>query len=715
MKIAVVYNRDSKDVINLFGVPNKEKYGKKSIKRITDALRAHGHQVQTLEGDKNLIAKLEEFMPRVVHGERPGMVFNLSYGVQGQARYTHVPGILEMIGIPYVGSGPLAHSLALDKVVAKMIFKQNGIPTPDFAVLDAPGFEAPDLAYPLIVKPKNESVSFGIQIVHDEKELRAAAQTIFDEFEQPVLAERYIDGREVNVGVLGNNPVETFAPAELLFGDGPKIYTYKDKMHKSGREVGVRVPADLSPAKTREAQDIARRAFRALGCFDCARIDMRMDDAGKLYVLEINSLPSLGEHGSYVHGAEHAGLDFPALVNRLVEVASARYFGTPNPPQLDAKAQNADDLVFSYMTNRRDRIEKRLREWVGLSSRTADPIGIGAALEELSKLFEELRMTRVERYTDESRACWAWETRKGFKGGTLLIAHADVPLGLDAPAVAFRRDPEWIHGEGVGSSRAPLTELEFALRALRHNRFLRKVPLGVLIYSDEGRDARHSSEIIEKMSAEAAEVIVLRPGTAPGKMVVNRRGQRTYRLTVEGRPLRVGYVGKKVEALRWLGPKLDELGRLSSRKDRLALSAVDVESRSFPFHLPHQVRARFLLTYPETAAADSVEKRARQALGKSDYKWTLQLLSDRPPMRERRVNAKLAKAVSRAAAGLDMPLAAETSAWPSVAGLVAKTTPVVCGLAPFARELYTPQEAVSRLSLFQRTLLLARFLAAKVK
>jgi D-alanine-D-alanine ligase-like ATP-grasp enzyme len=96
-------------------------------------------------------------MPRVIKGELPGMVFNLSYGVQGQARYTHVPGILEMVGIPYVGSGPLAHSLALDKVVAKMIFRQNSLPTPDFVVLNDPGFEAPDLKYPLIVKPKNES------------------------------------------------------------------------------------------------------------------------------------------------------------------------------------------------------------------------------------------------------------------------------------------------------------------------------------------------------------------------------------------------------------------------------------------------------------------------------------------------------------------------------------------------------------------------------
>ncbi len=117
MKIAVVYNRESKSVINLFGQPNRERYGLKSINRILDALKSGGHQAKAFEGDKDLINHLEEFMPRVVAGERPGLVFNLSYGIQGQARYTHVPSILEMVGVPYVGSGPLAHSIALDKVV----------------------------------------------------------------------------------------------------------------------------------------------------------------------------------------------------------------------------------------------------------------------------------------------------------------------------------------------------------------------------------------------------------------------------------------------------------------------------------------------------------------------------------------------------------------------------------------------------------------------
>ena len=124
---------------------------------------------------KDLVERLEKFMPRVVKGERPGLVFNVSYGVQGQARYTHAPSILEMVGIPYIASGPLAHSLCLDTVVTKMILRQHGLPTPDFAVLNTPDEPASGLTYPLIVKPKNEAVSFGLKVVGDEAELRAAA------------------------------------------------------------------------------------------------------------------------------------------------------------------------------------------------------------------------------------------------------------------------------------------------------------------------------------------------------------------------------------------------------------------------------------------------------------------------------------------------------------------------------------------------------------
>lgn len=713
MKVAVVYNRISERVINLFGAANQEKYGLKNIRRITDALKQGGHQVKSFEGDKDLIDRLEEFMPRVLAGERPGLVFNLSYGIQGQARYTHVPGMLEMIGIPYVGSGPLAHSLALDKVVAKMIFKQQGVPTPEFAVLNEAGFDMPDLPFPLIVKPKNEAVSFGIQVVHDEAELRTAADVIFQKFSQPVLAEQFIEGRELNVGLIGNDPPEALPPVELVFGEGgPSVYTYEDKVGKSGREVRPVCPAPVSEETTAEAVRVARAAFQALGCVDCARVDMRMDEDGRLYVLEINSLPSLGQRGSYVAAAEAAGLDFAALCNRLVEVASARYFGTPSPPEfVSGELEEPAGKIFAYLTQRRDAMERRVKDWVGVSSRTGDAVGLREAARRASARLEDLGLKPLAEIGDGRRVL-AFGTEEGYERGTLLLAALDVPLPEGMPGQGFRRDPEHLFGEGVALSRAPLVQLEYALSALKRQRMLHRVPLGVLLYTDEGDECAHSAERIRDAARRARRVLSLRPGNRGEKLVHQRRGQRTYELVVESSPHRLGATRRKSTALRWFSPKIEALGRLSDTKRRLAVAVSDLRTVSFPQLLPHRLQVKLQVSYPDPGVADEVEASIRGELGTGGPRWILEEISDRPPLRSTKNGQALFKKLEAVAKQWSLPLERESSVWPSVAGLVPDPVGSICGLGPVGVEVHTPREAVLRLSLVQRTLLLAQFLGS---
>lgn len=711
MKIAVIYNRESQKVINLFGVSNREKYGLAAIQRIVDALKKGGHQVVALEGDKDLIDNLEEFMPRALKGERPGMAFNLSYGIQGQARYTHVPGILEMVGVPYVGSGPLAHSLALDKVVAKMIFEQNGLPTPKFAVLKEPGFAMPDLDFPIIVKPKNEAVSFGIRIVTTEGELREAAGAIFDEFGQHVLAESYIEGREINVGILGNGAqVEAFRPAELLFPrEGPQIYTMEDKKQQSGRKIEVVCPAPIDAEAEKQAVAIAKGAFEALGCYDCARVDMRMDAAGTLYILEINSLPSLGEHGSYVAAAQAMGMDFPKLVNRLVEVASARYFGTPHPPQMTRRIKDPAEGIFAYLTERRDQLEKRVESWTDISSRSDDAVGIDQAADRLDGTLTDIGLRRVREFTDR-RDVWTWEGPRGINGGTVLITHLDVPVTPGLNTERFRRDPEWLYGEGIGTSRAPLAQLEFALRALKHVRKLSRSRIGVICYTDEGRDCKESARMISRACTGASRALVLNPGVSGDCVVHARRGQRRYRLVAEGKSLRLGEATRHPEVMRILYKKLDAATALSNRKHRIGISAVDIKTEAFPRRLPHRVQVILQISYPSVGEAEEIEKKLKGLFKGNGIKWSLLPLSDRPPMVSDQLNTALYNDVKMTADTWDIPLSTDSSLWPSAAGLVFPPTPVLCGMGPVARSLHTSQESVSRISLVQRSLLLAQYL-----
>ena len=174
--------------------------------------------------------------------------------------------------------------------------------------------------------------------------------------------------------------------------------------------------------------------------------------------------------------------------------------------------------------------------------------------------------------------------------------------------------------------------------------------------------------------------------------------------------MRLGKTNRKPEVLGWAFDRLQRCASLSSRKDRIAVSTLELRTAHMPMLLPHQVTATLLVSYPDEKVADGIESRIREILNGKVVSWKLERISSRPPMKERRATDRLAKALETVAAKWDIPLKRESSVWPSVAGLVPASTGVVCGLGPAARNIYTPDESVDRVSLVQRTLLLAEFL-----
>jgi D-alanine-D-alanine ligase len=300
-----------------------------------DALRAYGHEVRALEGDGSLVSKLKQFIPPLQDGQPGGLAFNMAYGIQGECRYTHVPAALHRLCAPgpraVVGQGDRQTAVGADgRAHTRILCPQR--PPRERRVLNDPRENAEGLRYPLIVKPRHESTSYGVRIVHDRQALADAVQYIVTEYRQQALVEEYIDGREVNIGILGNHPVEVFAPVELDFGDREcRIETWEDKFHKTSDEPQKRCPAPLEDNLVLELQRIARATFKATHCRDYARIDVRVDAQGRPFVLEINSMASLGAGGSYVLAAQDRGYGFDALVNRIVDVAHARYFDGADP------------------------------------------------------------------------------------------------------------------------------------------------------------------------------------------------------------------------------------------------------------------------------------------------------------------------------------------------------------------------------------------------
>ena len=225
-------------------------------------------------------------------------------------------GALDLMEIPYTGSGVLASALAMDKWRSKLVWQAAGIPVPDFAVITADSdFAAVEekLGLPLFVKPANEGSSIGISKVKQHGDLPAAFAAAV-KFDPVVLAERFLAGGEYTVGILGDRalPVIRIVPAT-------EFYDYESKYLRDDTE--YRIPSGLSADSEQELQQLAQRAFAVLGGRGWGRVDLMLDDAGKPYVLEVNTSPGMTDHSLVPMAARAAGLSFEQFVTRVLEGA----------------------------------------------------------------------------------------------------------------------------------------------------------------------------------------------------------------------------------------------------------------------------------------------------------------------------------------------------------------------------------------------------------
>lgn len=305
--------------------------------RIADALRERGHEVvaidtahgmlrpaeeqamlaggvmKTVPPDVQALARLERALPERL-GALPtaDVVFLALHGGRGEDGT--IQALLDLGGIPYTGSGHLASALAMDKDLTKQLLRQAGVPTPDWRMAPVDNADVMmALGYPCIVKPSKQGSTVGLSLVRASDELQAAIE-LAGQFDDEVMVERFIAGRELTVAILGD---EALPVGEII----PKheLYDYECKYTPGmAREV---FPADLTASEAAEVQRLALRAFRALKLRGCARIDFRMDAAGGFWCLEANTLPGMTQLSLVPQAAAAAGISFPELCERIVALA----------------------------------------------------------------------------------------------------------------------------------------------------------------------------------------------------------------------------------------------------------------------------------------------------------------------------------------------------------------------------------------------------------
>jgi D-alanine-D-alanine ligase len=298
-----------------------------TIDAICGALRARGHSATFLEGNLSLVEELRKL--------KPDLCFNICEGHWGDSRESHVPAQLVMMRVPYTGSGVLALALTLDKPMTKRVLTYHGLPTPEFQVFDqADEPLLPAMRFPMFVKPSREGTGMGVSgqsIVRDDGELRGQLREQLARYRQPILVERFIRGREVTVGAIGNGENLRFLlPLEVNFAAYPEseggVYTNRMKTDWA-HEFKYLCPAPLVPDLVEDLNRLTAAVFRATGCRDVARVDFRLDadNGDQPYVLEVNPLPGLYPGLSdLVLEAAAEGLGYDALIAEIVNAAVTR-------------------------------------------------------------------------------------------------------------------------------------------------------------------------------------------------------------------------------------------------------------------------------------------------------------------------------------------------------------------------------------------------------
>ena len=300
---------------------------------IQAALIALGYQTSIFNMSNN-VDRLLEFLK----SERPDLIFNLVESLGDQAIHEmHVAGIFEILGIPYTGSSPITLGTCLNKARTKEILAHNGLPTAKFIVcknineIDVDDF---GMTFPLIVKPAKEDASVGIDndsVVDSLTALKKRVRSVFQRFDQPAIVEEYIEGRELNVAVIGNGKPVVLPISEIDFSGlpagYPKIVTYDAKwMNGSIEFAGTKgvCPAELAPAVEARVKDIALQAYHIMGCRDYARVDFRLTRNNKPYVLEVNPNPDISDDAGFIRSSTTYGYTFNETIGKIVENALKR-------------------------------------------------------------------------------------------------------------------------------------------------------------------------------------------------------------------------------------------------------------------------------------------------------------------------------------------------------------------------------------------------------
>ena len=477
--------------------------------------------------------------------------------------------------------------------------------------------------------------------------------------------------------------------------------------------VEKKCPADIPVSTANEMRRIAQETFSALGIHDFGRVDLRMDAEGNNYVLELNSMASLGLSGSYVHAAKVAGYSYDSLVNRMLDVAAVRYFGEMysrdfnNIENASKEKKPLKVRIRSYIRSNQTTMEDLLRKMVEINTHVYNVEGVNDLGNFISGQLKQLAFNKhVFPQVDIGNSLYLCNHEQEHND-ILLWDHLDNRSAYNE-YVPFYGERGRYFGSGVAENKGGLSVMLTALRALRFSRNLRKVKCGILLTTDYSLGGKQSKKLIEDISGNSHYVVGLKWGEAHGGIVTSCFGRAGIQIEISN--IKSIRESKHPGVITALCKKIIAMEKLSSESENIEVKPISIDAQSSigssPDFAVAALNLQFISEEQGVKIVKDIRTLVRKNIGKS-LKVQIKQVYYRPPVIESEVSKKFYMMIKKLADNLEIRIESFNRIFSSDISYVPEGIPVLDGLGPSGGSTRTPHEYIYQDSMIDRAAILA--------
>ena len=547
-----------------------------------------------------------------------------------------------------------------------------------------------------------------MEVVDNWDDLRNAVKVQIEKFQQDILVEQFISGREFAVGIMGNTPnVDILPIVEINLGHPDQIQTIQDKKKTGG--VDKTCPANLSKEKAEEMRQMCIDAFTALGLNDYSRVDFRMDKDGNLYILELNSMASLGMGGSLFHAAKTAGYTYESLINKILDVAVMRYFGSSQSAVYSEPDLTQPLRVISrtYLRGHLQSLKDSLRDFVNLNTHVYNIDNVNKLGTLLSRRLRHLGFNEHVHKQFDVGDFHYFTNHEESENDVLIISHIDTHYGPN-DLINYYEEGDNIVGSGIAESKGGLIVMLGALHALRFAKRLRKVRCAVLLTTDDSLGGKFSKEIVQEYSKISKYIIGLKSASKDGGIITTCYGRNDYQIRFTTPNISSADIHGIIPVL---GKKITAIEKLSRDEKDYRIRTTSVVSQGTHGHTPNYATISLICSFKTPQLGSSLDTKIRNLMRKREagapkLEVAINQTQTRPPVMEEESDTEFYQMIEDMAKKHEIKVKRHEQIMSSDISNVPPELPALDGFGPKGHKYRSTQEYIVHDSIVERAALL---------